>query len=662
MLKSLYKSRIIDKIILAGVACLTVILIGYLFWQPASERLNRSFDGKEWFGYQPLLADVYRIFDLGVVDANSDGNLDMFTSNHNHGQLLLLGDGNSNFSDNVTAKWNLDQDRDFPGLEYAGKEPSTDEPGLHVYWKERNLVIKNYQNNYPVKGTVEFFAPVNVKQTKNFQTDITEKTIDTGAEASAIEFSSQQETGIFEFRPGNVSLPISFKFDSQLPLDRIYIGNLKLHPQSHEFSFYLRDRHGMAWIDYDDSGKKDVFIVRGGLKGRLNAIPQQFDDELLVEGEDGLYREAIAKAEIAKDGCPALQTAWVDINSDRLLDLYTVCYRGAENDDTKYLNQLHQQQPGQKFVEVANSANLAFPEMGTFAWLDTDRDGDSDLLWVNDEAFWLYENNRGTFTRTKIAENPGEVWDNFEASNKLTLADYDRDGDLDIFAASPKGNALLVNNNGNYSLADLVELGLPATSSTANWVDYDNDGLTDLHLIPAGLYHQLPDGTFEDTQMLASQSKELLEAKATWFDADNNGTRDLLLATRYEDSLLSQVYQKLSPAAIQTSMWQMTLYPNLSSTNRWLEIELVGDAQNRQAIGSRVEITTPEGIQTATIGQAEGSHFSQGHYRLYFGLGQQTTIDTLKIFWSDGSVRELNNVAGDRLLTINRDKSSKTSL
>ena len=656
MFKSLYKSRIIDKIILASVACLVVIIISYSFWQPQSEKLNRSFQGKEWFGYQPLLTDVYRIFDLGVVDVNSDGNLDIFTSNHNHGQLLLLGDGNGDFSDNVTAEWNLDQDRDFPGLEYAGEQPSTDDPGLYIYWKERNLAIENQDNSYPVKGTVEFFASTNVKQSKNFQTDITEKTIDTGAEASAIEFNSQQETGIFEFRPGNVSLPISFKLDPQLPLEQIYVGNLKLHPKSHDFSFYLRDRHGMAWIDYDDSGKKDVFIVRGGLKGRLNAIPQQFDDELLIDGKDGLYQEAIAKTSIAKDGCPALQTAWVDTNNDRLLDLYTVCYRGAKDDDTKYLNQLHEQR-SQEFVEVADSANLAFPEMGTFAWLDTDRDGDSDLLWVNNEAFWLYKNEGGTFSSTKIADNPGEVWNNFEASNKLTLADYDRDGDIDIFAASPEGNALLVNDRGNYSLADLAKLGLPLTGSTANWVDCDNDGLTDLHIFPAGLYHQLSDGTFEDTQILASQSKELLEAKATWFDADNNGTRDLLLATRYEDSLSSQIYQRLSPEAIQTSMWQMTLYPNLNSTNHWLEIDLVGDAQNRQAIGSRVEITTPQGVKAATVGQAEGSHFSQGHYRLYFGLGQQPTVETIKVFWSDGSVKELNNVTGDRLLTINRDKS-----
>lgn len=657
MLKSLYKSRIIDKIILAVIACLAVVLATYLFWQPASEKLDRSFQGKEWFGYQPLLTNLYRIFDLGVVDADSDGNLDIFTSNHNHGQLLLIGDGKSNFSDNVTAEWGLDQDRDFPGLEYAGKEPNVDEPGLHIYWKERNLTIENHKNSYGVKGTVEFFAPVNVKQTKNFQTDIEEKTIDTGTEASTIKFNSQQETGIFEFRPGNVSLPISFKLNSQLPLEQIYIGNLKLHPPSHDFTFYLRDRHGMAWIDYDNSGKKDVFIVRGGLKGRLNTIPQQFNDELLIDGEDGLYKEAIADTNITKDGCPALQTAWVDVNRDRLLDLYTVCYRGAKEDDTKYLNQLYQQQPGGNFVEVAEQANLAFSEMGIFTWLDADRDGDNDLFWVNDEAFWLYQNNEGLFTANKVADNPGKVWDNFEDSSQLTLADYDGDGDIDIFAALPTGNTLLVNNEGNYQLVEPTSIGLPAKSLVANWVDYDNDGLTDLHTIPSGLYHQQPDHKFVATGMLASKSKELLEARATWFDVDNNGTRDLLLATRYEDSLWGQMYKKLVPQSIKTTMWQMAMYSNLGSTNHWLEIDLVGDANNPQAIGSRVEITTPDGIQTEIIGQAEGSQFSQGHYRLYFGLGQQTKIDKLKIFWSDGYKEELNQVASDRLLTISRDKS-----
>ena len=189
--KLLYTQRIIPKILLAIAAFLLSILISYLLWQPANERLNLQFAGKQWFGEKILLTNVYRIFDLGVVDVNYDGNLDIFTSNHNHGQYLLLGDGQDSFSNNVSSDWGLDQDRDFPGLEYAGTQPEIDRPGLYIYWRERNLIIQNHLKDTPVKGKIEFYAPVKVRQQKNFSVQIDSSTIDTGAEVSKIDFSSQ---------------------------------------------------------------------------------------------------------------------------------------------------------------------------------------------------------------------------------------------------------------------------------------------------------------------------------------------------------------------------------------------------------------------------------------------------------------------------------------
>ena len=159
--KMLYKDRGVRKIIFLAIAALLLsIFISYLFWQPANEKLNRNFAGKQWFGENTLLTNVYRIFDLGVVDVNYDGNLDIFTSNHNHGQYLLLGDGKGSFSDNVSSDWGLDQDRDFPGLEYAGTQPEIDRPGLYIYWLEKSI----FETSAPVSmveesiWTLKFFC------------------------------------------------------------------------------------------------------------------------------------------------------------------------------------------------------------------------------------------------------------------------------------------------------------------------------------------------------------------------------------------------------------------------------------------------------------------------------------------------------------------------
>ena len=71
----------------------------------------------------------YSLFDLGVVDANSDGNLDLFTTNHNAGQTLAFGDGLGGFADGLVSS-GLSQDPQFPAAEDADAGPPRSSPGL----------------------------------------------------------------------------------------------------------------------------------------------------------------------------------------------------------------------------------------------------------------------------------------------------------------------------------------------------------------------------------------------------------------------------------------------------------------------------------------------------------------------------------------------------
>ena len=400
MLKTLYKSGWFLQLTLAVSTFILVIVVSYVFWQPASERLNLSLNGKDWFSHRPILTEIFRLFDLGVVDVNSDNNLDIFTSNHNHGQLLLLGDGKGNFSDNVNSQWGLDQDREFPGLEFSGNVPSVDAPGLYIYWQDRNLVIKNHNTEdiSSLEGVIKFSAPLTIEEQDRYEVDVKNEELATGATISQVKFRTQSKDGTFIFNPHNVSLPIAFELDEKIPLEQVYIGNQKLNPNSHEFNSYLRDRHGMAWADYNNQGMVDVFMVRGGLKARMNKVPESFSDELLVNDnlEIEQFEDSIVGTGIIKEGCPALQTAWVDFDNDNLLDTYTVCFN-PDDPSKGYPNQLYRQISEGKFVNVADQMNLAIPERGSFIWLDSDRDGDSDLFWATDEAFWLYVNQAGKF-------------------------------------------------------------------------------------------------------------------------------------------------------------------------------------------------------------------------------------------------------------------------
>ena len=672
MFKHFPQRRLIRPIALAACAFVIAIAASYLIsyvqptWGQQENQIELSANNKKWFNRQPLITEVQELFDLGVVDINSDNLLDIYTSNHSGGQFLLLGKGEE-FTDNQFSKLSLGQDPEFPDLEDFGSTPEIKVPGFYIYWQGRDLVLQNYQTESigSGKGTIKYSAPVEaIQQNQNFNIDIQERQLSSGATTSTTKFTAQDDNGKLVFRPFNVSLPISITLDDDFPLEQVYVGNQKVNPDAHEFDLYLRDRHGMAWADYDGEGLLDVFIVRGGLRARMNQLPERYTDELLVNHDGSHYENRIEQARIVKNGCPALQTAWVDFDNNGLLDLYTVCFK--PKDATEFFaNQLYRQEPDGTFTNVAAQVNLDIQKGGSFAWLDTDRDGDLDLFWVDSEAFWLYINQSGRFEPQQIGANPGEITENFSSDFKLTIADYDNDRDLDVFFASSNGNALLVNQEGTYELTEPKLVGLPTTALNANWVDYDNDGLTDLHTMPSGLYRQQGDGTFEATGILKSESSALGSALATWFDANNDGSRDLLTATSYREPkykrLYKKIHRKIFSQELRSRGAQLTLYPNIGASNHWLQLKLVGPPGNRQAIGAQVEVVTPDGVQLQTIGQSEGSHYSQGHYRLYFGLGQNQNVEAVKVYWSDGRVQEIKNLPSDQFLIVKREGAYETS-
>lgn len=656
MLKHLHRWRILKSLILAGLTCFGIVAISYLFWQPPTNAFRLADQGRKWFTNQSLITHISDLFDLGVVDVNSDKVLDIYTSNHSSGQFLLLGEGNGKYAPNRISQFGLDQDPAFPGLEDFGPEPPLDAPGLYIYWQGRTLVFQAHQaeNIDAMRGSISLSSSIEVKQRHQFDAKVDEKKLPSGADSSKVEFAARSATSKLVVDPYNVSLPIHFILDGKLPLNQVYIGNNKINPSTHDFTLFLRDRHGMAWADYDGKELLDVFIVRGALRGRMDLLPERYTDELLVAKDASHYENQIDQAEIVKGGCPASQTAWVDFDRDGLLDIYTVCFTPLEADQP-HPNRLYRQTANRKFIEVAAEVNLDIPESGTFAWLDADRDGDDDMFWADTDAFWLYVNNSGKFEPQRIGANPGTVTSNFSSDYKLTVADYDRDGDIDVFFASADASVLLNNTGKTYEIVNPESIGLPLQSLTANWVDYDNDGLTDLHLMPGGLYRQKPDATFEETHLLEDTSGVLKTALVAWLDANNDGSRDLLMATRYQEPVYEDLYKKIFKKSLNPSGPSLTLYSNVGSTHHWLEVELTGLPGNRQAIGSLVEVVTPAGTQLQVVGQSEGSHYSQGHYRLYFGLGQQQNVDAVKIYWPDGSVQEIRNPGINQLLAIQRE-------
>ena len=611
------------------------------------------------FEERPITLFDYGLFDLGVTDVNTDDRLDVFTVNHSGRQSVLLNNGAGRFEE-IFPSMKMDQDQTFPGMAVAAVEPLLDQPGLYVYWSGPDIVVRTVgpDPSQPVAGQITLLSPIDITEKKNFTAVVSTQALASGATQSTIAFNGQGP-GHFAFRPYIHALPIRFQVETGMLPKAVYVGLNRISPDALDFAITMRDRHGMAWVDLNHDNRMDVFITRGGLRGTMSTIPMDFWDELFVSSPTVMEEVGGLKG-LVKDGCPGRQAAWVDYNADSRLDIYVTC--GREKNEGVFPNKLFQQTPQGHFADVAAQVGLDLQSDGTFLWVDADLDGDMDLFWSDEAGFSLYRNEPENFIAVRI-----EAGFRHGRSDKISMADYDNDGDMDLFSASSDGNALLVNTKGTFSAVDPSTVGLPGTSHTANWVDVDNDGWMDLHAIPGGVFKQTPKGTFVAASTLDVKHGRfspyrLAGARAAWFDADGNGTRDLLVANEYvmKNTKWAQWAARITGGEERFGkmryFWESRLFLNKSVANHWLQVQLVGPPSNRQAIGARVSVATPRGESMQQVGGAEGSHYSQGHYRLYFGLGDHPNASKITVTWPDGQTTEIHDPAGDRLLTISAEE------
>lgn len=611
----------------------------------------------------------YDLHDLGIVDLNNDGLLDIFTTNHSAIQSLLINEDNEVFRESL-AEYGLSQDDDFNGLEVSEKEINVDFPGLYIYRKanfqsnsadsDNYLVLraKNLPDTGAIQGEVTIPSIATIKRDKNFKTEIRKETLPSGGFRTKITFQADRDGELVV--EDLTAFPIEFELQNQTPLELVYVGSNKLHPNSSTFELSWKDRHGMAWADYDADGKVDVFISRGALKGEMKLYPDLYSDPFfndeLLSGTSQSFQDKTLQTKVYKEACPGRQTGWVDFDQDNRLDLYTVCGRSSPPSDL-HPNQLYHQTENGQFVNLAQNLGIDFPEQGIFAWFDADNDADVDFLWATKDSFQLYLNDGGKLkSKTSIQNKRGEP-------KKISIADYNNDDLADILIVSGSSTIFLQNEgSGIFSHLDPLSLGLPNRTRNAAWVDYDNDGLLDLYTVPAGIYHQTQSHSFEQTHILEHNSylSSLSDIRFAWFDADNDGRQDLLLAIRYRPWWV-KVFNLLPNVNLSNPRtWEVTFYKNTNSAkNNWLEVDLTGDTGNSQAIGARVSIEVDNRQFTQQVGQSENSFYSQGHYRLYFGLGNHKEIDTLEAIWPNGEKENLTKIPINRLLEIHKSVNDK---
>ncbi|MDZ7310208.1 MAG: FG-GAP-like repeat-containing protein, partial [candidate division KSB1 bacterium] len=168
---------------------------------------------------------------------------------------------------------------------------------------------------------------------------------------------------------------------------------------------------------------------------------------------------------------------------------------------------------------------------------DFNGDGRPDIYIISyATANFLFRNDGGHFT--DIAASAGVQYPS--ASDRgMAAADYDNDGDLDIYIAAGYTGNVLYHNNGDNTFTDVTDeagVNLTGQGQGAAWGDYNGDGLLDLFVAQTDgynvLFRQESDHHFTDVNDAADIGNYSFSLQPVFFDVDNDGDVDLFVARR----------------------------------------------------------------------------------------------------------------------------------
>ena len=103
------------------------------------------------------------------------------------------------------------------------------------------------------------------------------------------------------------------------------------------------------------------------------------------------------------------------------------------------------------------------------------------------------------------------------------------------------------------------------------------------------------------------------------------------------------------------------MYQNNPNGNNWLKVVTIGTTSNINGIGARVEITSALGTQIRDVQSGTGFRY-MGSLNTYFGLGENTNISTLTIYWPSGTVDVVTNVNVNQSLVITEGQTLSTEI
>ncbi|MFH0981609.1 MAG: FG-GAP-like repeat-containing protein [Planctomycetota bacterium] len=309
-----------------------------------------------------------------------------------------------------------------------------------------------------------------------------------------------------------------------------------------------------AATDYDNDGWIDLYVTNSAV-GTPN--------KLFRNKGDGTFEEVGAQAGVAKANethGTSMDAVWGDYNNDGRLDLYIVKWGW---------NILYRNNGDGTFTDVTEKTGVGDQGNGNAAiWFDYNDDGHLDLYVGNyfrkvdlfhlDDSRQMHEDfetardgganvlyrNNGDGTFTDVSKELGV--DDTGWTLDVAAADYDNDGDQDLFCANDFGQDRVFRNNGDGTFTNVTDIATGWDTNKGMNVDlgdYNNDGWLDLYItniytkeyVKEGnqLYRNMGDGTFRDVAFEANVYDAGWAWAGRFWDYDNDGDLDIMVANGY---------------------------------------------------------------------------------------------------------------------------------
>jgi hypothetical protein len=292
--------------------------------------------------------------------------------------------------------------------------------------------------------------------------------------------------------------------------------------------------------------------------------------------------------------------------------------------------------------------------------VDLDLDGWLDLYVANDStSSFLYRNRGdGTFEDLSVLSGAGYNQAGAEQSGMGTDAgDLDGDLDLDLVKTNFQDDANnLYRNDGGLAFTDvastwgLAEPSWKVLGWAAKLADFDLDGDLDLfvangHVYPGVDRAAIGERFVQTNQLFLNQGRRLVEAPDSGISPEpQRSSRGAALGDLDNDGDLDLVVTNMDAPP--------TVLECLPPPDRHrLVVRLVGRRSNRDAVGARVVLQAGGQRQLRTI-NGGGSYLSTSDLRLFFGLGSATEIALLEVRWPAGAVESFEHLPADQLLVL----------